>query len=167
MPYKDSEKRKQATRDSMRKTRGSQGLHPTGSHLRDSQDRGSPNPWDNPDVYAKVYPGMKAEDIALEEEKWRKVNERGHLEPEELKLILQWGIDTGQIRPRDDVALEYNLTQPEPRYGPQGLTKVEVRDKINAELKAKKIPTEVFFLGADAPSNHSQVRYNYSKDWYK
>ena len=102
-----------------------------------------------------------------EEERWRKVNERGYLTPVELREILQWGIDEGKIRARDDVALEYNLTQPEPRCGPAQLDKYELLTLLNNDIKLKKIDAPLYFLGAGEPSNHSGVRYSYSKDWYK
>jgi len=82
---------------------------------------------------------------------------------EELRESLQWGIDTGRIRCRGDVVEYYGLT---PRFGPNLLTKEELRDKLNVEIKDKKIDAPLYFLGDD-DTDMSGVRYSYSKDWYK
>lgn len=101
-----------------------------------------------------------------EQARVRKQRQRERDKKTEMRDILQWGIDTGRVRVRDDVALEYDLTQSEPCYGPAKLTKVELLTLLNNDIKAKKIDAPLYFLDDRAESGFN-VLYAYSKDWYK
>jgi len=80
--------------------------------------------------------------------------------PDELRTLLQWGIDEGKIKPDREVSTHYGLT---PRFGPQRLTKDALLALLNVELKKHSIDSPLFLMGAASPS----AKYNYSSDWYR
>lgn len=137
MPYKDLEKQKEYNKERMRKSRS---VQPNVCATQDVLPDYSQN------VYFRPQP----------------VVEKGTEEWKETRESLQWGIDTGRIRCRREVVEAYDLT---PRYGPKLLTRDELLLDLNDQLKANKIDSQLFYLEDDAST--PDVRYSYSKDWYK
>ena len=124
--YKDKEKQREATKDRVRRYRDKQkGV--TSDEICNTQG---------------VTP-----DITLDEAYWRRVNERGDLTSEELKTILQWGIDEGRIKVRRKMVERYGLTQ---RYGPARLDKPQLHELLNSDIKQKKIDSPLYFIGSQA-----------------
>ena len=127
MPYRDKEKQREYNRERMRKARVTQDI--------DVQ----------PDVCATqdVQPEAVWRDIT------KKVAQGGEVEftPQELKVILQWGIDEGRIKVRRKMVERYGLTQ---RYGPARLDKPQLHELLNSDIKQKKIDSPLYFIGSQA-----------------
>lgn len=131
MPYTDQEKQREAQRKSMAKARG---VNP---ELCETLD---------------VKPEANWADIM------KKVHRQEDFTPAELKLILQWGIDQGKIKPRRKVIDFYGL---ETKFGSARLTKDALLTSLNKNLRA--FDTELVYLGASAPRSDWLMQHLYSE----
>ena len=138
MPYKDSEKQREANLRSQHKRRGV-----TPDAL--SHPAVTPSGWET--ILAKVKQHDQGMTVSFT--------------PSELKTILQWGIDQGKIRPRDIVARTYGLTQ---KYGVARLDKHELWMLLNGELARKKIDSPLYFLGTPIQRGSLADGYMYSNE---
>lgn len=137
MPYKDSEKQKEADRKYRQRVR--QPDKPVEPVVSNPEAEWKP-------VYEKVRQHAAGADVEFT--------------PSELKTILQWGIDTGRIQPRCRVAEYYGLTQ---KYGPARLDKHELLNLLNGDIQRKKVDSRLYYLGAS--SGTLADAFLYSNEW--